>query len=101
MDASKANPTNNAHVTVSAILVTLQLLTGGAALGDLIGVQLAGFFVLTVGAVQAGWAYFLANATVPSANVAAVKVDGAVLAGPAAPEPTGVPVFVERDLNQT
>ena len=49
----------------SAILVALQVLTGGAALTDVIGKNAAGLAVLVVGALQAGTAFYIRGRVTP------------------------------------
>ncbi len=83
----------------SSTLVALQVLTGGAALGDLIGLRLAGFFILVVAAAQAGTSFYIRGQVTPFESVAAQAVkaeDGTtvVVAGPASVAPTGAPVDV-------
>lgn len=79
----------------SSTLVGLQILTGGAALGDLIGLQLAGFFVLVVAALQGGTQFYVRGQVTPSADVAVERQsDGALVAGPASPLADGQPVAV-------
>lgn len=76
-------------------LVGLQILTGGAALGDFIGLQLAGFFVLVVAAAQGGTQFYIRGQVTPTASVVAQTNDeGAVVAGPASGVTDGQPVTV-------
>lgn len=77
---------------VGAILAGLQVINGGAALGDVIGDKWFGLFALVVAAVQAGWQVYVSGVTVPSSNVAAVQYGEQTLAGPAAPQPDGTAV---------
>lgn len=89
------NTTKQPLLIWSSVLVTLQILTGGAALGDLIGLQLAGFFVLVVAAVQGGTQFYIRGTVTPNVSVAAsVNDEGDVVAGPAAPQADGTPVQV-------
>lgn len=89
------NRTKEPLLIWSSVLVALQILTGGAALGDLIGLQLAGFFVLVVAAVQGGTQFYIRGTVTSNESVAArVDSEGAVVAGPAAPQVDGSPVQV-------
>lgn len=89
------NTTKQPLLIWSSILVTLQILTGGAALGDLIGLKLAGFFILVVAAVQGGTQFYIRGSVTANASVAArVNDQGTVVAGPAAPQADGTPVHV-------
>lgn len=97
--ATSGTPTNNNQVIVSAVLVGLQILNGGAALGDVIGPTVFGLFALLVAAVQGGWSFYLSNATTPNSNVVAMELpSGNVVAGPASSEPTGVAVTVDSSI---
>jgi hypothetical protein len=79
-----------------SVLAGLQILTTGAALGDLIGVKLAAFVVLAGAAVQAGMSYYVQGVVVPEQDVAAYQNSaGQVVAGPAAGATNGTPVVVE------
>lgn len=79
-----------------SVLAGLQILTAGAALGDIIGGQLAAFFALAVGSAQAGMAFYVQGVVVPQEDVAAYQdADGHVVAGPAAGATNGTPVTVE------
>lgn len=49
----------------SSILVTLQVVTGGAALADFIGAALAGLFILVVAALQAGTQFYIRGKVTP------------------------------------
>ena len=89
------NNTKQPLLIWSSVLVTLQILTGGAALGDLIGLQLAGFFILVVAALQGGTQFYIRGMMTPNVSVAArVDDQGSVVAGPAAPQADGSPVNV-------
>ena len=73
---------------VMSVLAGLQFLTAGAALGDVIGLQWAGFAILVVGALQSGVQFYVRGQVTPNETVAA-KIDTAreeVVAGPAAEE---------------
>lgn len=87
-------PTSRTHVAVGAVLAALQILNGGAALGDVIGAKAFGMFALVVAAVQAGWSYWTSATSIPTGAVAAVvdQKTGAVVAGPAAQQPNGTDV---------
>lgn len=78
----------------SSILVVLQILAGGAALGDVIGADSAGLFILAVAALQGGTQFYIRGQVTPNVSVAASVVAGDVVAGPAAPQPDGSPVTV-------
>ena len=89
------NTTKQPLLIWSSILAGLQVLTGGAALGELIGLQLAGFFILVVAAAQGGTQFYIRGMVTPNVSVAArVDGDGSLVAGPAAPQVDGAPVRV-------
>jgi hypothetical protein len=81
---------------IFSTLAGLQVLTAGAALGDVVGPKLFGLFALGVAAVQVGMTFYVQNQTVPLQNVAAYESGTAagVVAGPAAVPANGVPVDV-------
>lgn len=84
----------------SSTLVGLQVLTGGAALADVIGPKLAGLFVLIVAACQAGTQFYVRGQLTPTTDVIAQRnAAGVVVAGPAAPGHVveGEPVDVAID----
>lgn len=88
-------PTSQQAILIQAVLAALQVLTGAAALGDVIGQSAMGLFVIVVAAVQVGYAtYNQAVQVVPASAVAAVVQNGAVVAGPAAAQTNGTPVTV-------
>lgn len=69
-----------------SILAGLQVLTGAAALGDIIGQQAFGLLVLGVAAVQVGLTFYVQNQVTPTGDVAAyVDQKGNTVAGPASP----------------
>ena len=77
---SKSRPV----LIVFSILAGLQVLTGAAALGDVIGQEAFGLFAIGVAAVQVGMTFYVQNMTVPQGDVAAyVNSRGDVVAGPA------------------
>lgn len=78
----------------SSVLVALQILTGGAALGDVIGLKLAGLLILVVAALQGGTQFYIRGSVTPNVSVAAREEDGRLVAGPAAPQSDGMPVQV-------
>jgi hypothetical protein len=78
----------------SSILVALQILAGGAALGEVIGLQSAGLFILVVAALQGGTSFYVRGQVTPNVDVAAAVVQGEVVAGPASPQDDGTPVAV-------
>lgn len=49
----------------SSILVTLQVLTAGAALGDVIGATVAALVALVVAALQAGTTFYVRGKVTP------------------------------------
>ncbi len=71
-------------------LAALQVLVGGAALGDVVGVEVAGLLVLAVAALQTGLQFYVRGQVTPWADVVAKQLDdGRVVAGPASAVPTG------------
>lgn len=83
----------NPVLVVMSTLAALQVLVGGAALGDVIGVKAAGLFVLGVAAVQTGVQFYVRGRVTPTDSVVAQRTDaGVVVAGPSAQAPTGVQV---------
>lgn len=88
------NNTREPLLIWSSILVVLQILAGGAALGDVIGLQSAGLFILVVAALQGGTQFYIRGQVTPNVSVAASVVEGEVVAGPAATQPDGTPVNV-------
>lgn len=79
-----------------SILAGLQILTAGAALGDIIGAELAAFFVLAVAAAQGGMSFYVQGVVVPTQDVGAFQnTAGQMVAGPAAGATNGTPVVVE------
>lgn len=83
-----------------SILAGLQVLTGAAALSDVIGDQAFGLFAIAVAAVQVGMTFFVQNQVVPAQEVAAYQdKEGHVVAGPAAGATNGTPVTVEPETN--
>lgn len=79
-----------------SILAGLQILTGAAALGDVIGPQAFGLLGVGVAAVQVGMTFYVQNQTVPVQDaVAYINKDGQSVAGPAAGVTTGQPVDVQ------
>lgn len=88
------SPTSRTHILVGAVLAGLQILNGGAALGDVIGAKAFGLFALVVAAFQAGWGFYTSATSIPTNAVAAVKTGDAIVAGPAAEAPNGTLVTV-------
>jgi hypothetical protein len=81
--------TSRPVLTAMSILAGLQILTGGAALGDVIGVKVAALAILIVGAAQGGIQFYVQGKVTPNDAVAARALpSGAVVAGPAAPGTT-------------
>jgi len=69
------NTTKQPLLIWSSILVTLQMVTGGAALGDFIGERTAGLCILIVAALQAGTAFYIRGLVTPNISVAATIDD--------------------------
>lgn len=81
-------------VFVTALLAAAQFVAAAATLNELLPAAGAAWFVLIVGAAQAGVAVYQRGA-VPAASVAAAyDVHGSLVAGPAAPQRVGAPVAV-------
>jgi hypothetical protein len=71
---------------VFSILAGLQVITGAAALGDIIGDQAFGLIAVIVAAVQVGMTFYVQNQVTPVSDVAAyVDQAGNTVAGPASP----------------
>ena len=69
-----------------SVLAGLQILTGGALLAEVVGVQVAGLLALVVAAVQFGMTYYVQGLVVPNNAVAVRQLpSGDLVAGPAAP----------------
>jgi hypothetical protein len=79
-----------------SVLAGLQVLTGAAALADVIGQTAFGLFAITVAAVQVGMTFFVQNQVTPTKDVAAYDTgnEQGIVAGPAAAPVTGTPVAV-------
>lgn len=94
------SPTSRLHVGVGALFAALQILNGGAALGDVVGPEVFGLFALVVAAAQAGWSYWTSATSIPTAAVAAVldPKTGETVAGPAAPQANGTTVDISTPL---
>lgn len=85
-----------------SILAGMQILTGGAALGDVIGAETAGLIVLAVAAVQGGMSFYVQGTVTPTQDVAAYANNaGTVVAGPAAGVTNGEPVTVTDKVGYT
>lgn len=81
---------------VMAVLGGLDVLTGGAALSEVIGLKVAGLLLLVLAAIKAGMAIFLRGQVVPVADTAAYLNDNRqLIAGPAAIQDDGTEVVVE------
>lgn len=81
--------TSRPVLTAMSILAGLQILTGGAALGDIIGLKAAGLAILAVAAAQAGIQFYVQGQVTPNDAVAARQLPtGQIVAGPAAPGTT-------------
>lgn len=79
----------------SSVLVTLQVIAGGAALGDVIGGKVAGLCILIVAGAQAGTSFYVRGQVTPTASVLArTDSSGASVAGPASGIVDGHPVAV-------
>ena len=80
-----------------SILAGLQVLSGGAALGDVIGTTAFALFVLVVAAVQVGMTFYVQNQVVPVPDIGAyVNSEGQLVAGPAAGVTNGKTVDVVK-----
>lgn len=82
---------------VFSILAGLQVLSGGASLGDVIGKDTAGLFILLIAAVQVGMTFYVQGLTVPVGDVAAYVTGGdnpKLVAGPASSTTNGAAVTV-------
>lgn len=89
-------PKSNAIRIFGSILAALQFLAAASALADFIGKETFGLFVIVVGAIQVGWAFYQQEQVVPVRDVAAYENKrGNVVAGPAAGATNGTPVTVE------
>jgi len=62
-------------VVVMSVLAALQVIAGGAALGELVGPQVAGVVVLAVAALQVGLQFYVRGQVTPvtPAEVVGVK----------------------------
>ena len=70
---------------VFSILAACQVLTGAAALGDIIGKDLFALFILVVASVQAGMSFYVNAQVTENSQVGAVLERGrGLVAGPAA-----------------
>jgi hypothetical protein len=84
-------------VIVFSILAGLQVLTGAAAISDVIGDQLFGMFAILVAAVQVGKTFYVQNSVVPVGDVGAYTNDaGDLVAGPASGVTNGKGVEVVK-----
>lgn len=67
-----------------SVLAALDVITVGAALGDVIGLQALALLVLGTKAVQAGMSFYVQGQVTPNEDVAAyANSNGDVVAGPA------------------
>jgi hypothetical protein len=83
-----------------SILSALDILFGGAALGDVIGVETLALCVLGTKAVQVGMTFYVQNLTVPVQDVAAYRTSqNDIVAGPAAAQADGTSVEVVRGVD--
>lgn len=87
-------PSKQSHLIVAAVLAALQIVNGGAALGDVIGPKWFGLLALIVAAFQAGWSTYVQGQTTSNDAVAAVKVGDTIVAGPSAKAADGSTVEV-------
>lgn len=84
-----------------SVLAGLDVLSAGAALGDVIGVKVLALLVLATKAVQTGMSFYVQGQVTPQADVAAYVNDhGSVVAGPAAGVTNGVLVDVAQVSRQ-
>jgi hypothetical protein len=90
----------NALLVWSSILVGLQILAGGAVLGDVVGPQTAGLFVLIVAALQGATRFYEQSQVTANTEVVAQLAPSGfgVVAGPASLEPNGTPLNVAPKL---
>ena len=89
---SKSRPV----IITMSVLAGLQILTAGAALGEVIGVKLAAFFVLLVASAQGGVQFFVQAAVTPAADVIAYRnKDDVVVTGDAANDPVKAAAAVQ------
>lgn len=58
----------NGMLAWQSVLVSLQVLSGGAILGDVLPVNAVGLFILAVSAAQAGTAFYQRNQAVLNAE---------------------------------
>jgi hypothetical protein len=89
-------------VIVSGVLAGLQVLTSGMALADIVGQEIAAFAILMVAAAQVATTVIIRGQVTPWADVVAKATPGGeIIAGPAAPQPTGTVIGLthpsERD----
>lgn len=90
-------PKSRPVVITFSILAGLQVLTGAAALGDVIGDKAFGMAALVVAAIQVGMTFYVQNAVVPVSEVAAYQSSqGEVVAGPASGVTNGKTVDVVK-----
>ena len=95
-EVNKVNGNKSRPVLITfSILAGLQVLTGAAALGDVIGDQAFGLLAIVVAAIQVGMTFYVQNQVTPAEDVAAyVDQAGNTVAGPAAPPANGTIVRV-------
>lgn len=87
-------------LVVMSVLAGLDILTGGAALGDVIGPKQAGILILALAAIKGGMAFYLRGQVVPVADTAAyLNEDRKLIAGPASVLNDGAEVVVEPKPN--
>lgn len=89
-------PKSRPVLIIFSILAALQVLTGAAALGDIIGKDIFALFVLSVAAVQSGMSFYV-NAQVTENSQVGAVLSGSrgLVAGPAATDiPDGQKVEV-------
>ena len=76
-----------------SILAGAQVLTGGAALADVLPANVVGLLILAVASVQAGMTFWVQGQVTPWADVVSKRTPaGQVIAGPAADQETGTVV---------
>jgi hypothetical protein len=81
MNTNKSRPV----LVTFSILAGLQVMAGGAALGDVIGMTAYALFGLTVAAVQVGMTFYVQNQVTPHEDVIQyVDADGNIAPGPMA-----------------
>jgi hypothetical protein len=89
-------PKSRPVLIVFSILSGLDVLFGGAALGNIIGVDTLALCILGTKAVQVGMTFYVQGTVTPTKDVAAYDAGDqrGIVAGPAAAPANGVPVDI-------